>query len=105
MRTVGFVTRSATNLPPTLMCPFTPTISVSSFNGKNMVLVTGGQQSYSLSCSSSTGEVCHSTTIYKITVTGGPTPSLINLTPSGTNTITFSTSFNLGDTGVYSVNV
>jgi len=105
IRTFGVVTRSATNLATNFLCPSVPTLSVSTFNGQSITLVTGSQQAYSLSCIYDTGEICSSSTVYLIIVTGGPTPSLISLTPSGINPITFSASSNLADAGVYSVSV
>lgn len=105
VRSFSIVTRSSTRLPASVLCPSVPTISVSSFDGKSLILVTGSQQAYSISCTYDTGEICTSSTVYQITVTGGPTPSLISLTPSGTNPITFSPSTNLIDAGVYTISV
>ena len=64
IRAFSVVTRSATDLPDIFVCPFTPTLSVSSFSGKSMTLVTGSEQTYSLSCTIDTGGACPSSRVY-----------------------------------------
>jgi hypothetical protein len=69
-----------------------------------MALITGTTQTYSISCTLNTGEDCSAAT-YVVTVTGGPTPSLIFLTSVSAHTITFTATSNLASAGTYTVSV
>lgn len=71
------------------------TIDVSAFDAKNLNLVTGAAQSYTLSSTTNNGLTCPVTYQFSTAVTG-PKPSLITL--SG-KIITFASSNVLSDAG------
>ena len=75
------------------------TIDVSSFDNRSLIIVTGAAQSHTLTSTTSGGHTCSIN--YQLKVTG-PNSSLI--TVSG-NTITFTASSVLVDTGTYYVAV